>query len=240
MWVKMIEMCPLENENLSKNNTPELFMAILFEQGAIPVSIFGINDTITASLLAGFAYANDNFFKYLSTALDNVVFREEHKILNNFLNKGFYLAQFTNNKTKKNYGLLFRPINEKLFFQHWINKILIKIINKLEKAEDISQTACDLLNSFNFILLNELKIIHSIYKQEYKEDSENKIIFRRSGARVCSFDDPKIEKVFNTILNNFDFSSEMRLVINGFSYSVEQKKSNNIDYLELEINPTNK
>ncbi|MFX1449666.1 MAG: hypothetical protein ACFFCM_02415 [Promethearchaeota archaeon] len=236
----MIEMCPLENVNLSENNTPELFMAILFEQGAIPVSIFGINDTITASLLAGFAYANDNFFKYLSTALDNVDFGEEHKILNNFMNKGFYLAQFTNHKNNKKYGLLFRPVNEKLFCRHWINKIIIKITNKLEKAEDISQTACDLLNSFNFILLNELKIIHSIYEQEYKEDSENKIIFRRSGARVCSFNNPKIEKVFNIILNDFEFSSKMSLIINGFSYSVEQKESNNIDYLELKINPISK
>ncbi len=230
-----MEMCPVQDGKCWENNSPELCMAILFEQGAIPISIFGINDTITASLLAGFAYANDNFFKHLSSYLDNIDFEEDHKILNNFMNKGFYLTQFTNIKTKKKYGLLFRLINEKIFCQHWINKILIKISKKLEEAEEIAQKASDLLSSFNEILWNEIKIIQLIYKQVCKEKSENKLLFRKSGARAGSIDDPRLEKIVNKLINNFELCSEMNLALNGFKFSAKPKEIKNLDYIELKF-----
>ena len=103
---------------INENFTPKLCMGILFDQGSIPISNFGFGDVVDTCLLTGFTHAIKSFIDHLASSLEDTDIEKEPKILNNFLNTGFYLSQFTNKKENRSYCLLFRPINNGKFSKY--------------------------------------------------------------------------------------------------------------------------
>lgn len=132
----------ISNQKLSD----ELCIGIVFNHGGSPVSVYGFKDFTDPCLLAGFSYAIKSFIDYLPSFLPDINFEKENTIFTNFLNLGFYLKQFRNKKDNKNYGFIFRPKNNELFFEDWINTILNKIITELENTVDVAKNLPNYLN----------------------------------------------------------------------------------------------
>ncbi|MHA1298393.1 MAG: hypothetical protein ACTSO9_03015 [Candidatus Helarchaeota archaeon] len=224
-----------ENPNTNLNSIPILCVGMVFEQGAVPISTFGFEDEIDTCLLAGFTHAIESFTSYLSTALPNVIFEKDSKILDNFLNTGFHLSQFKNKNDHKNYVLIFRPIANNLFSKYWINKLLLKFCKLLEETDDIGKKSKNIFITFNWILFKELQHIQHVFNKKLKGDSNQNFIFRESGVRTGAINNPKIEKIFDFIVNNMEISPDIRLQINGHIYTIEKEEYDSIDYFKLKI-----
>ncbi|MHA1232822.1 MAG: hypothetical protein ACTSPQ_19515 [Candidatus Helarchaeota archaeon] len=137
--------------------TPELCIVVLFDNSAIPITVFGLTGKIDPFLIAGFSQAVSSFINYISTYLPDL--SEKNAVINNFINSGFYYRKFKNNKDGKEYAFIFRPIYNDLFTEDWVSKILNEIVKELEEAEDISKTSLELFQTFNARLFEEIKSI---------------------------------------------------------------------------------
>ena len=216
--------------------TPELCIVILFDSSAIPVYVFGLTGKIDPFLIAGFSQAVSSFTSYISNYLPDIT--EEKAIINNFINSGFYYRKFKFIQDNKDYAFIFRPIYNKLFGEDWISKILNEIVKKLEDADDIEKKGQEIFRSFNSTLFQEIKLMEYIREHEEKidPDSIHKLIFRESGVRAGSLNDPKFEKIIDMIVNNFNIIKECVLDFDGIKYHIIKKNvGNNIEYFKLII-----
>ncbi|MHA1311747.1 MAG: hypothetical protein ACTSWR_01385 [Candidatus Helarchaeota archaeon] len=211
---------------IKDNFTPELCILILFDNSAIPVTVFGLTGKIDPFLIAGFSQAVSSFINYISTYLPDLSM--ENAVINNFINSGFYYRKFTWEKNNKEYAFIFRPIYNKLFSKDWVSKILNAIVKELEKADDIAKKSLELFQSFNSTLFDEIKSID--YIREYEEktypNSNYKLLFRESGVKTGSLDDPNLEEIIDLIVNNFNLVSECKLNFDGHVYDVKKETIN--------------
>ncbi|MHA1270605.1 MAG: hypothetical protein ACTSPY_12505 [Candidatus Helarchaeota archaeon] len=206
--------------------TPELCIVILFDSSAIPVMVFGLTGKIDPFLIAGFSQAVSSFINYISSYLPDI--SEGSTIINNFINSGFYYRKFRNEKNQKEYAFIFRPIYNQLFAEDWVSKILNEIVNELQKADDVAQESIDLFQSFNARLFDEIKSIEYIseYEKKNNPNSSYRLLFRESGVRVGTLNDPKLEKIIDIIVNNFSLISECKLNIDGHVYFIKRETIN--------------
>jgi len=219
---------------IKDNFIPELCFVILFDNSAIPITVFGLTGKIDPYLIAGFSQAVNSFINYISAYLPDI--GDEKAQINNFLNSGFFYRKFRSKVDNKEYAFIFRPIYNKLFSSDWISKILNNIVKELENAEDIGKKAEELFQSFNATLFYEINIIEQIKEHEDRINRPVKprLIFRESGIKFGNLNDEKLEEILDIIINNFEICSQCELNFDGNVYTITREVLNNdIVYYKL-------